>query len=64
MRKVVSALRIPHREQTLVWETWWQANRATVLSDGLLSWVLTFDGHRLAGSYLPVPPDVVTVDTL
>jgi hypothetical protein len=45
-------------------ETWWQANRATVLSNGPLTWVLTSDGHRLAGSYLPVPPDVITGDTL
>jgi hypothetical protein len=47
-----------------MWETWWRANRATVLSDGLLTRVLTFDGHRLAGSYFPVPPDAVTGDTL
>jgi hypothetical protein len=56
VREVVSALRTPHRELTLMWETWWQANRAMVFSDGPLTWVLTFDGHRLAGSYPPFHP--------
>lgn len=46
-----------------MWELWWQANRATVSSDGPLAWVLALDGHRLAGSYLTDPPDPVTGDT-
>lgn len=46
-----------------MWELWWQANRATVPSDGPLTWVLTLDGHRLAGSDLPVPPNAATGGT-
>jgi hypothetical protein len=64
VRGVASALRTLHREQTLMWELRWQANRATVPSDGPLTWVLTLDRHRLAGSYLPVPPNVAIGDTL
>jgi len=64
VRGVASALRTLHREQTLMWELWWQANRVTVPSDGPLTWVLTLDGRRLAGSYLLVPPNVATGDTL
>lgn len=57
-RRAAVALRHVHREQILMWELWWQANRATVPSAGPLRWVLTLDGHRLAGSYLPAPhPD-------
>jgi hypothetical protein len=44
-----------HREQTLMWELWWQASRATVPSTGPLRWVLTLDGDRLAGNHLPAP---------
>jgi hypothetical protein len=54
-RRAAAALRHVHREQTLVWELWWQANRATVPSTGPLRWVLTLDGHRLAGRHLPAP---------
>jgi hypothetical protein len=54
---VASALLTLQREQSLMWELWWQANRATVSTrDGPLTWVLTLDGHRLAGCYLPVQP--------
>jgi hypothetical protein len=63
VRAVASALRTLHREQILMWELLWQANRATVPSDGPLIWVLTLDGRRLAGGYLFVPPDVATGDT-
>jgi hypothetical protein len=63
VRWVGSALRTLHREQTLMWELWWQANRATAPSDGPLTWVLTLDGHELAGSYLLDPPSVATGDT-
>jgi hypothetical protein len=62
-RGVVSALLTLHREQTLMWELWWQANRATVPSEGPVTWVLTLDGHRLAGGYLVVPPNDATGDT-
>ena len=44
-----------HREQALMWELWWQANRASVPSTGALRWVLTLDGHRLAGGHLATP---------
>jgi hypothetical protein len=61
VRVVASALRTLQHEQSLMWELWWQANRAeTASGDGPLTWVLTLDGYRLAGSYLPVPPDVAT----
>jgi hypothetical protein len=61
VRVVALALRTLQREQSLMWELRWQANRAEVASgDGPLTWVLTLDGYRLAGSYLPVPPNVAT----
>ncbi len=63
VRGIASAVRTLHREQALMWELWWQANRATVPSDGPLTWVLTLDGHRLAGSDLPVPPNAATGGT-
>jgi hypothetical protein len=62
VRAVASALRTLHREQTIMWELWWQANRATVPSEGPLIWVLALDGHRLAGRYVTVPP-AATGDT-
>jgi hypothetical protein len=55
VHRAAAGLRHIHREQTLMWELWWQANRATVPSTGPLRWVLTLDGHRLAGSHLPAP---------
>ncbi len=55
VRRAAAAPRHVHREQTLMWELWWQANRATVPSGGPLRWVLTLDEHRLAGSHLPAP---------
>jgi hypothetical protein len=48
------ALARPPRADPL-WELWWQASRDTVPSTGPLRWVLTLDGHRLAGSHLPAP---------
>jgi hypothetical protein len=63
VRGVTSALRTLHREQTLMWELRWQANRATVPSDGPLTWVLTLDGRRLAGSYVLAPANDATGDT-
>jgi hypothetical protein len=55
VHRAATSLRHVHREQTLMWELWWQANRATVPSAGPLRWVLTLDGNRLAGSHLPAP---------
>ena len=55
VRRAAAALWHVHREQTLMWELWWQANRETVPGTGQLRWVLTLDGHRLAGSHLPAP---------
>ena len=52
--RAAAALRHIHNEQTLMWELQWQASRAAVLESGPLTWVLTLDGHRLAGSHLPV----------
>jgi hypothetical protein len=42
-----------HCEQAHMWDVWAQANRAAVSREGPLAWVLTLDGYRLAGSYLP-----------
>ena len=64
VRGAASGLRALHREQTAMWEVWWQAGRATVPSDGPLTWVLALDGHRLAGSYLPNRPGTATEDPL
>ena len=55
LRHAATALRHVHREQALIWELWWQANRASVPSTGALRWVLTLDGHRLAGGHLATP---------
>ena len=40
-----------------MWELQWQASRAAVPETGPLTWMLTLDGHQLAGSHLPVPDD-------
>jgi len=53
VRRAAGALRHIHREQALMWELWWQANRASAPSTGPLRWVLILDGHRLAGSHVP-----------
>ena len=53
VRHAAVALRRIHREQALMWELWWQANRASAPTTGPLRWVLTLDGHRLAGSHVP-----------
>jgi hypothetical protein len=42
-----------HSEHVYAWEAGWQANRAAVPEDGPLRWVLTLDGHRLAGVHMP-----------
>jgi hypothetical protein len=55
VRRAAAWLRHVQDEQVLMWEIWWQANRASVPSSGPLTWVSTLDGHRLAGSHLPVP---------
>jgi len=57
VRRVARALRAAHDEQVRMWEAWPQENRAAVPQAGPLSWVLTLDGYRLAGSHLPVPDD-------
>ena len=57
VRCVARALRAVQDEQARIWEALWQANRAVVPETGTLTWVLTLDGHRLAGSDLPGPPD-------
>jgi hypothetical protein len=51
--RAAAALRHIQREQALMWELCWQANRASAPSTGPLRWVLTLDGHRLAGSHAP-----------
>ena len=55
VRRVARALRAVQDEQARMWEAWWQANRAVAPEAGPLTWVLTLDGHRLAGSDLPGP---------
>jgi len=60
IRRAAAALRHVNDQQTLMWETWWQANRATVPETGPLTWVMSLDGHRLAGRLLPAPSDTGT----
>ena len=57
LRRGARAIRDLHREQIDCWERYYQAGRATVSHEGPLTWVLTLDGYRLAGSYLPVPAE-------
>ena len=54
LRRGARAIRNLHREQIDCWERYYQAGRALVSHEGPLTWVLTLDGYRLAGSYLPV----------
>jgi len=49
-----------HREQSLMWDAWWQANRVSGPDSGALTWVLTLNGHRLAGSHLPASGEART----
>jgi len=56
VRRVARALRAFQDEQVRMWEAWWQANRAVIPGTDTLTWVLTLDGHRLAGRDLPGPP--------
>lgn len=53
--RAAQALRQVHEEQALMWDLWWQANRACVPDSGPLSWTLTLDGYRLAGNHLAMP---------
>ena len=54
-RRAVAALRALHDEQVLMWELFWQSNRAPVDRSGPLAWTPSLDGPRLTGSHLPVP---------
>ena len=63
VRRAWAALLHAHREQTLMWELRWQANRVTVPETDPLTWVVTLDGHRLAGRHLPAPADTGTGST-
>jgi len=56
-RRSAAGLQHVDREHALMWELWWQASRASVPSTGPLTWVLTLDGHRLAGCHLPAAED-------
>jgi hypothetical protein len=62
VRRAAAAVRHIHREQALMWDLWWQAGRASAPSNGLLRWVPTLDGHRLAGSHLPAADPAGTGD--
>lgn len=62
VRHAAVALRRIHREQALMWELWWRANRASAPTTGPLRWVLTLDGHRLAGSHVPAAHHASTGD--
>ena len=42
-----------HAEQVYAWEVWTQASRAAGPAEGPMRWVLTLDGHQLAGRHLP-----------
>jgi hypothetical protein len=53
VRRTFDALGRVHYEQAHMWDVWVQANRAAVSQAGPLTWVLTLDGYRLGGSYLP-----------
>jgi len=60
VRRAAAALRHIHNEQTVMWELWLQANRAVAPETGPLTWVMTLDGHRLAGNRLPAAEDART----
>jgi len=55
LRHAAAALRHVHHEQAIMWELWRQANRVSVPTTGPLRWVLTLNGHRLAGGHLAAP---------
>ena len=63
IRRAAAALRNVNDQQTLMWETWWQANRATVPETGPLTWVMSLDGRRLAGRHLPVGDGISAGET-
>ena len=62
-RRAASALRAIQDEQVRMWEALWQANRASGPEAGPLTWVLTLDGNRLAGSHLPAHGDTTGRNT-
>jgi hypothetical protein len=55
VRRAAAAPRHVHREQTLMRERRRQATGQPCPAAAPLRWVLTIDGHRLAGSHLPAP---------
>jgi hypothetical protein len=57
LRRGARAIREVNRAQIDGWERYFQAGPASVSHEGPLTWVLTLDGYRLAGSYLPVPAE-------
>jgi hypothetical protein len=57
LRRGARAIRDFNKEQIDWWERYCQAGRALVSDEGPLAWVLTLDGYRLAGCYLPVPAE-------
>jgi hypothetical protein len=58
-RRVAQVLRTVQDEQVRMWEAQWQASRTAVPETGPLTWVLTLDGHKLAGRHLPAPSDTM-----
>ena len=48
-------LRRVHEDQVLAWEIYCRAGQPHVPQTGPLTWVLTLDGYKLGGSYLPGP---------
>ena len=64
VRRAFAALGPTRAEQILMWEAWWQANRAAVPRTGPLTCVLSLDGHRLVGSHRPVPDETRAGGTL
>jgi hypothetical protein len=57
LRRGARAIRDFNQEQIDFCERYCQAGRASVSQEGPLTWVLTLDGYRLAGSYLPIPAE-------
>ena len=53
VRRAFATLGYTRAEQIQIQEACWQANRAAAPETGVLTWVLTLDGYRLAGSHLP-----------
>ena len=51
--RAIRALGRLHADQVHALEVWAWADRAAVPAEDPLRWVLTLDGHRLAGSHMP-----------